>query len=252
MTAGALAGRRALVTGGSGGLGAAVCRTLADRGADVVVSGRDRDRIAGTVDAVRARGRTGVGLAADLRSPPEVDALVAAAVRALGGLDLVVAAAGVAGPAGVPRPVAGTSLDEWAGVLDTNLRGVFLLCRAAFVAMAGSGGDVVTVVSARAGTAGHPYAAAYSASKLGVAGLSEALAEAGRATGIRVQALFPDAVDTALLVGSAVRGPRLDPDRVAEVLADLVAAPADTALVAPLLTSPGAPRADTRRLAVLR
>jgi 2-deoxy-D-gluconate 3-dehydrogenase len=247
-----LAGRAVLVAGGSGGLGAAVCRVLAGRGAAIAVSGRDPVGIAASVASARGRGGHVVGLPADLRHADEVEALVAATVDELGALDVLVAAAGVAGPAGVPSPVARTSLADWATVLDTNLRGVFLLCRAVYPHLRGRGGDIVTIVSARAGTSGHPFAAAYSASKLGVAALAHELATAGHADGIRVHALFPDAIDTALLTSSGVPGPRLAPERVASVVADLLDVPRDANVVDPVLASPDGPWPSTRRLEAFR
>lgn len=247
-----LAGRVALVAGGSGGIGAAVAVELAARGADVAVTGRDPQRVAATAEAVRRAGRRTTAVTADLRHADEVDRLVDEVAAGLGVVDLLVAAAGVSGPAGIPRPVVQTSLAEWSTVLDTNLRGLFLLCRRTVATMPADGGDVVAIVSARAGTAGQPYAAAYSASKMAVAALSAELADDLSPRGIRVQAVFPDAVDTTLLAGSAVPGRRLPPARVAELVADLVTMPRTSTVPRPLLTSPGAPWADAGRLEALR
>lgn len=247
-----LAGRVALVTGGSGGIGAAVAAELAARGADVAISGRDPRRMARTAETVRRAGRRALAVPADLRRADEVDRLVDEVTTGVGVVDLLVAAAGVSGPPGVPRPVVQTSLEEWSTVLDTNLRGLFLLCRRTVTTMPSGGGDVVTIVSARAGTAGQPYAAAYSASKMAVAALAAELADDLSPRGIRVQAVFPDAVDTALLAGSTVPGRRLAPARVADLVADLVTAPRTSTMPSPLLTSPGAPWADAGRLEALR
>ena len=237
-----------VVTGGSGGLGRASCVAFGRRGAAVVVSGRSAAELARTVAEVRRAGGTAVAVPADVTSEDDVAELFRSAIARFGRVTAVVAAAGVGGVGPVPWPVERTTTEDWQSVLATNLRGTFLVARGAFRAMREDGGDLVTVVSARAGTQGQPYAAAYSASKQAVAGLSLALARQGAASGIRVQALFPDAIDTAMLTPGVLAGPRMPAEQVAEAIVALVDAPRTTELRLPLLTSLAGPRPSTHRL----
>ncbi len=167
--------------------------------------------------------------------------MVASVVEQCGGIDVLVTAAGV-GPMGargskVPCGVGRLGLDTWEEVIGTNLTGTFLTNRAVIASMRRrGGGDIVNVASARGSTSGRPYASAYCASKFGVMGLSEALAEEVRPYGIRVQVLLPDAVDTPLVRGSTlVRGGALSPDAVGEFLVHMLCQPLDGLLLAPIL-----------------
>lgn len=237
-----------VVTGGSGGLGRATCVALGGLGASVVVSGRSRPALDCTVAEVRLAGGVAHPVRADVRREEDVERLFRITADRFGPVTGVVMAAGVSGQGPVPRPVAQTTLEEWCTVLETNLRGVFLVARAAFAAMRDGGGDLVTIVSARAGTHGHPYAAAYSASKQAVAGLSLALAREGESHGIRVQALFPDAIDTPMLASGGLAGPRMPPHRVAAVVVDMITSPHAAQLRLPVLTSVAGPHPSTHGL----
>lgn len=245
-----LRGEVAVVTGGSGGIGSAVCAALAAAGACVAVVGRDAGRVEASVlgaeVAAAARGSAGSAFGlpgVDVRDETAVDAMVQAVLDRCGRLDVLVTAAGVGavgvGRRALPPPVARLSSAAWEAVLGVNLRGTFLANRAVLRPMlARRRGQIVNVSSARGATAGHAFAAAYCASKFAVIGLSEALADEVAEHGIRVQALFPDAVDTPLIRGTGLgRRGTLAPEVVADVILHLLMMPDDTVLMHPLLAA---------------
>jgi NAD(P)-dependent dehydrogenase (short-subunit alcohol dehydrogenase family) len=130
------------------------------------------------------------------------------------------------------------AVDEWDAVIRTNLRGVFLSNRAVIPAMLRQGnGTIINIASSRGGLYGNAYAAAYCASKFGVIGLTEALAEELGPHGIRVTAVLPDVVDTPILgaLGRAKLGPSIPPERVAQLVVRLVTMPEDVQLLLPLV-----------------
>jgi NAD(P)-dependent dehydrogenase (short-subunit alcohol dehydrogenase family) len=124
-------------------------------------------------------------------------------------------------------------------MIDTNLKGVFLSNRAVLGPMiARRRGQIINISSARGAVSGQPYGAAYCASKFGLMGLTEALAEEVRGAGIRVQTLLPDAVDTPLLDGTALAagpGDALPASTVAGFIITMLTLPDDTILVNPLI-----------------
>jgi NAD(P)-dependent dehydrogenase (short-subunit alcohol dehydrogenase family) len=237
-----LAGAVAVVSGGTSGIGRATVRALAQAGASVGVLGRNPERI----EAVVAETGGAVGLRCDVRDETAVGDAIEQLAERFGRLDVVVACAGVAqreAGAGVPRPVSALAPALWRDVLDTNLTGTFLLDRAALPLLVRSGGgEIVNVSSFPAGIRGQPFAAAYSASKCAVVGLSEALAGEAAPLGVRVQVVYPGLVDTPLVSGTTlVRsfGPALPAERVAQLILDLVTLPRDaTSLSARRLGAP--------------
>ena len=189
---GALAGRRALVTGASSGIGLATARALAAAGAHVGVVARDPARLA---EAVRAIGERSIPLAADLSRPADVDRLVDEARAALGDdPDILVNNAG-AFPLG---PLEETDPAALARTLELNVVAPFRLVRACVPAMRARGtGHVVSVgsVADRHVLAGN---GAYSASKFGSRALHEALRAELRGSGVRATLVSPGPVDTPL------------------------------------------------------
>jgi NAD(P)-dependent dehydrogenase (short-subunit alcohol dehydrogenase family) len=242
-----LADRVAIVTGASGGIGRAACLALARAGARVAAVGRDRDRVAATAAAIRECGAAAFPVPdVDVRFPERVDAMVAMVLDRFGRVDVLVAAAGVgpmgAGEAKVPCGVSRLSVGTWDEVIGTNLGGTFLVNRAVIPPMiAAGGGDIVNVASARGSTSGRAYASAYCASKFGVVGMSQALADEVRPHGIRVQVLLPDAVDTPLVRGSTLtRGGALPADMVGDFLVDMLGRARDAVLLEPVVAPFGA------------
>ena len=185
-----LEGRVALVTGASGGLGAAYAVALAEAGADVAV--HDRSPVDGTCERVRALGRRAAALRGDITEPQVPDRLARETLSALGALDIVVNNAGT-----IRRsPAAETSDEDWLAVLDVNLNAVYRMCRAAGRHMLARGrGKIVNVASLLAFQGGI-LVPAYAASKGGVAQLTKALANEWAGKGVNVNAIAPGYVRT--------------------------------------------------------
>lgn len=191
-----LGGVRALVSGGSRGIGAATARLLARAGADVVIGYRSRTAEAEAVVAeLRAHGVRADARAADIGTRGGAESLVEAAVRALGGLDVYVANAGV-WPA---EDVAIGELDDarWTRTLRENVDSVFYTCRAASRTIA-DGGRIV-LVSSTAGQRGEPFHADYAASKGAVISFTKSLAVELAPRGVTVNSVAPGWVDTEMV-----------------------------------------------------
>ncbi|WP_043615295.1 SDR family NAD(P)-dependent oxidoreductase [Nonomuraea candida] len=184
-------GKVALVTGGSTGIGRAVVDRLAAGGASVVFCGVDRAAgHDGGAGGARVTGRI-----ADVRRAADVRGLVELAVSRYGGLDVVVTCAGVQRYGTVED----TPEDVWDEVLDVNLKGVYLTCRAAVPRLRERGGGSIVIVSSVQAFAAQARTAAYTASKAALNGLTRAMACDHAADGIRVNAVCPGSVDTPML-----------------------------------------------------
>ena len=186
--------RVALVTGASSGIGRACALALGAQGARVVATGRRRERLAEVVSNIESMGGTAVTSAGDVRDEAVCAGWVATAVERFGGLDHLVNAAGVIGPG---LGLLGTAPAEWDRMVDSNLRSVYLLTRAAAPELIKRKGSVVNISSV-AGL--RPYAglAAYCVSKAGVDMLTQCAALDLAPHGVRVNAVNPGVVVTEL------------------------------------------------------
>lgn len=197
-----LEGKVALVSGGSSGMGTAICVLLAASGASVVVGGRDRERTEAVVDAIRSTGGSAAPAIGDVADSAQARTLVDIAVAEFGGLDIVVNAAGVIHRADAE----GTSDDDWRRVLSINVDGTFYVSRAAVPALRERSGGVIVNISSTCGLVGSAALAAYCASKGAVTNLTRAMALDHAAEGIRINAICPGSVDTPMLVSEHPTG----------------------------------------------
>jgi NAD(P)-dependent dehydrogenase (short-subunit alcohol dehydrogenase family) len=226
-----LAGRLALVTGASRGIGAATAQAIAAAGAHVAIAARDGDALEAVAEQIRAAGGAATTVPTDVSSVEDIDRLFAA-IAAIGQLAALVCAAGVLTPA----PFADTTPTVWERTLAVNLTGSFLCCRSAFVAMRAAGeGRIVNIASLSGiyATEKFPGLAAYNVSKYGVIGLTEAIATEGRQLGISAICLSPGAVDTEMLA-------RANPELRAGLSAGDVAELIVSLLNSPLMAASGA------------
>jgi NAD(P)-dependent dehydrogenase (short-subunit alcohol dehydrogenase family) len=222
-----------IVTGAAGGIGAACCQTLGRRGAAVVLVDRRREALETAAHALAAAvgGDRLLTLALDVTSETDMSEMARRTQERFGRIDALVAAAGILRTSEQPRPIADTSVDEWAQVIGVNLTGTFLSNRAVLPAMLEQGAGDIVNISSTSGARGRAFDGPYSASKFGVVGFSESLADEVGRHGVRVQALLPDAVDTAMWdqTGSAAFRPRafLSAEQVADIVTLLISLPRD-------------------------
>jgi 3-oxoacyl-[acyl-carrier protein] reductase len=187
-----LDGRVAIVTGGSRGIGAAIAALLAEHGAAVVVSGRDAVRMQQAVQALEERGASVHGVVADAAKREDADRLVEAAKERYGRLDLLVNNAGITRDGLLIR----MKDDDWDRVMDVNLRGAFLMTRAAAKVMVRQRSGRIVNIASTAGAMGNPGQANYSAAKAGLIGLTKATARELAHWGILVNAVAPGLIET--------------------------------------------------------
>jgi NAD(P)-dependent dehydrogenase (short-subunit alcohol dehydrogenase family) len=215
-----LHGQVALVTGGGRGIGAATAEALARKGARVIVASRTEPELTATVAQLQVAGLDAASITLDVADEAAVDAAFAAIVAERGRLDILVNNAAIL----LSGPFADMAMADWDRVLAVNLRGAVLCARQAFRRMRERGGAIVNVSSLGGvpGTEKFPGYAAYTVSKFALTGLTEALAAEGREHRIRVNAVAPGAVDTAMLRQAAPHlRTRTGPADVAKVIAFL-------------------------------
>jgi 3-oxoacyl-[acyl-carrier protein] reductase len=187
-----LAGRVAIVTGGNRGIGLAIARLLAEDGASVVVSGRDAARLDAAVKELESLGAPALGVPADATKREDADRLVEVTRERFGRIDVLVNNAGITRDQLLVR----MKDDDWDQVLDTNLRGVFLMTRAVGkVMMRQKSGRIINIASA-AGAMGNPGQVNYSAAKAGVIGLTKASGRELAHWNILVNAVAPGLIET--------------------------------------------------------
>ena len=182
-----------LVTGGSSGIGRACALALGGEGARVVVAGRRRGRLDEVVDQIRAAGGEALAVEGDVREEGTGAAWVATAMERFGGLDRLVNAAGVIGSGGLLE----TEPAEWDRMMDTNLRAVYLMTRAAAPGLIARKGAVVNISSV-AGPRPYTGLLAYVVSKAGVDAFTRCAALDLAPHGVRVNAVNPGVVVTEL------------------------------------------------------
>lgn len=201
-----LSNKTVVITGGGRGIGRAAARQFARHGARVVVASRTQAELKATEEQIKSEGGAVVTQVCDVAQSSDVKALFDVAEKVFSAPDVLINAAAIF----FNRPAAAMTDDEWRRIFDVNVHGTFWACREAFRRMAGRGGSIVNIASLSGirATEKFPGFAAYTASKHAVIGLTEALAVEGRPLGIRVNAIAPGAVDTAMLrqAGTGLKG----------------------------------------------
>jgi NAD(P)-dependent dehydrogenase (short-subunit alcohol dehydrogenase family) len=221
-----LEGRVIVVTGGARGLGAAICRTLSEAGAEVILADLRQEQAQITAGEIGSRA-SAYGL--DVTDEEQVQSFLEAVARERGRLDAVINNAGT----DVTLPIEELRVDQWDSVLAVNLRGPFLVAKFAFpILRRQRSGHIVNIVSTAALRA-WANASAYHASKWGLLGLSHALHVEGRPHGIKVTAVIAGGMRTPFLLE---RFPDIDPDllqdprNVAETVRHVLTVPAESVI----------------------
>src|SRR5215469_10079593 len=221
-----LAGKVAIVTGGTRGIGRAIAERLLRDGASVAFCGRDPKSVARAADEMaEAPGGPVYGEAADVSKIEDVGRFFRNVDLRFPGLHILINNAGL----GIFRRVAELSVDEWHRMIDLNLSGAFYCCREALQRFNNGGGGYIINISSLAGKNAFSGGAAYNASKFGLNGFSEALMLDYRYENVRVSYIMPGSVATEF--GSGPPGPddwKIAPADVADVVTGLLRMPERT------------------------
>ena len=225
---GVLAGDAILVTGGASGLGAALCKTLANAGARIMIADLQQERAQQIADSLEAEGRV-LAVGCDVGNPESAQQAIAATVEAFGKLDVLINNAGTDKTCSIEE----LEIADWDRVMKTNLSGPFLLTKFALPALKQSAAGQVVNIASTAAKRAWPNAAAYHASKWGVLGLSHAMHAELRPLGIKVTAVIAGGMRTPFLLD---RFPDIDietlqdPDNVAAAVLSVLTLPKETVI----------------------
>jgi NAD(P)-dependent dehydrogenase (short-subunit alcohol dehydrogenase family) len=220
-----LAGRLALISGASRGIGLAIARALALQGCDLIITARDERALAKARTELEKLKVPVLAQSCDVRSPDSVNYLFTLVHALRRPLDILINNAGIGHP---NRTVGELPYPTWMEVIDTNLNGVFLMTQASLALMQ-RGSTIVNNLSIAAERV-FPGSAAYNASKHGALGFTNTLREELRSKGIRVIALMPGATDTAIWEAMWPQAPRrkmMAPETVARTVVDAMLLPAN-------------------------
>lgn len=229
-----LEGKRALITGASGGIGRAIALTLAEAGADVALSALPSPALDEVVGAVRALGRVAEPVAADLSRHGAAREVVGLAWERLGPLDVVVANAGIS-----PIWKRGVDIteDEWDAIFALNARGTFFLCAEAGRRMGDAGGGSIIATASVTALNGAPRMAAYSASKAAIIQIMRTLALELADRKVRVNAMAPGYIETDM-TRDLLRHPYWGPEIMSAIPFARAGQPEDVAALALYLATP--------------
>lgn len=219
------------VTGRAAGIGLATCKELLERNFAVAVIDQDTEAAEVAAAGMKDGPRQVISVSADVRDTAEVDAAIATVITQLGGLDVLVNCAGTADRA----PASKMTDQSWSRLIDVHLSGTFRCCRAAFPALCKSNAAAIVNMSSVAAHTGFPLRASYCAAKGGIESLTRSLAVEWACHGIRVNAVAPTWVRTAILKNAFASGVLdeetinaitplggvVEPDEVAKIIAFL-------------------------------
>jgi 2-deoxy-D-gluconate 3-dehydrogenase len=190
-----LKGKTALVTGGNGGIGLGIAMGLAQAGANVAIAGRNEAK---NQAALKALGAGALAVSGDVNDPAAVKRMVAETVKGFGGLDILVANAGI----NLRKPPQEYSIEEWHRIMDTNLTSVFACCQAVYPEMQRRGGGKIVTIGSMTSIFGFDVGPVYAASKGAVVQLTKSLAAAWAKDNIQVNSIQPGFIDTELTQGA--------------------------------------------------
>lgn len=185
-----LKGKKALITGGSRGIGLEIAKAMSSEGAQVAITGRNEDSLKASAKSIGKNCQTYV---CDQNNPHSIKAMGKSVLDTFGAPDILVNNAGCM----KSQPVTELTLDLWNQVIGTNLTGVFLTTQAFLPAMIENNRGDIIMISSMSGKKGDPGAAAYAASKFGLQGFSQSLMQEVRRHNIRVMVINPSRVDTS-------------------------------------------------------
>ncbi len=188
----------AIVTGSSSGIGKAIALRFAEEGASIVIAARRLELCEQSAATIRARGGQAAVIQTDVTDEVQVTRLISETIQQFGGIDILVNNAGIL----LGKDIAETSTDTFDHVMNTNLRGMFFCCREGIRVMKKKGGGNIINMSSVAGVESWSGTGTYSASKFGILGLTQALADEGRPHKVRVTAICPGRVADELVDAS--------------------------------------------------
>jgi 3-oxoacyl-[acyl-carrier protein] reductase len=243
-----LAGKVAVVTGGASGIGGAIAWMLAGDGADVVISGRNTDALDEQVRALQTGfpDRGVAAIRADVTDVGEVDGLISGAVERFDGLDILINAAGGTGP--IETPAQEVDPDAFRAIIDLNIVGTFLPCRAAIPHLIARGGGRIVNLSGTSGLRGYRNRVGYSSSKWAIRGMTRTLALELGPHDITVNAICPNVMNgermTTIVAEKARKTGRTEQevydDFASQTALGRFVDPSDVATAARFLVSEGA------------
>jgi meso-butanediol dehydrogenase/(S,S)-butanediol dehydrogenase/diacetyl reductase len=230
-----LAGKIALITGGGTGIGRAIALAFAREGAQVAVAGRRKEKLQETLLELQKQGDEGLAIACDVSKAKDAERAVRETAKAFGKLNVLVNNAGVLHVSTIEA----MSEDEWDRLMTINLKGPFLMCRAALPAFRKAGGGAIVNVGSILGLIGMKDRAAYCASKGGVTLLTKAIALDHAHENVRSNCICPSIVETELVQGLFVskEGKALRQARIGQIPLGRMGRPEDVAEMAVFLAS---------------
>lgn len=242
-----MAGKVVIITGGTGGIGLATAHAVVADGGSAVICDVNQERIDQCVAEVSKTNADRVlGIRLDVRLEEDAKRMTEETLARFGRIDALVAAAGILRKRGTPpKQLVKVTLDEWDDVIDINLKGIFLTNRAVLPTMIKQRAGTIINVSSVSGLHGRAHDGPYCASKFGVIGLTQSIADEVRTYGVKALAIMPDAIDTPMWQQNhpiPPPGDSLPPERVAGLILFLLKQPEDTILVGTVIAPLGSRR----------
>ena len=229
-----LENKKAIVTGGAGGIGRATSLALAAEGAAVAVVDLNAEAAEAVAQEIRAAGGTAIAIAADVASEPDIERVIATSLQELGGVNVVFNNAGI-----IRRTTAvETTVEEWDRVFGVNVRSIFLMCKHVVPIMEAAGGGSIINISSMAGENKNVHMASYGSSKAAENHLTRNIAFDLGPKGIRVNAIAPGATKTAAL--KSVLNPEIEKAMLKHTPLGRLGEPDDIAQAVAFLVGPSA------------